>query len=94
MLGNFHVFLSAEFLFKLNFIKIIIRKYCHSIKQFGSRSRKIWARSGSNCLQRLSADNTSIQRVNFIFVLLFIQIVVIAFISIEIRYTCLFYLDK
>ena len=43
-----------------------IEKCYLSLKQFGSRSGPTFCRfwSGPNCLQRLSADNTSWQRVN------------------------------
>ena len=54
---------SADIFFKsvclFVFFSIFFRKYQKSVKQFGSRSRPVGPDLGPNCLQRLSADDTS-----------------------------------
>ena len=56
----FHAFLSFADFFQINFFEEFFQKYHQSVKQFGSRSGPTFVSPdlGSNCLQRLSADNT------------------------------------
>ena len=58
--------LSADFFPKSTFSKKNIQEYLQSGKQFESRSGQHFVRPdlGPNCLERLSADETSRQRVH------------------------------
>ena len=69
MLGNFvSFFVVYVFFLKINFFKKKIQKYGYSVKQFGSRSGPAFCRLdlGPSCLQKLSAGDTSRQRVSHI----------------------------
>ena len=46
----------------MNFFKTIFQEYHQSVKQFGCRSHFVGPDLGPNCLQRLSADDKSLQR--------------------------------
>ena len=51
---------SADFFFKINFFKSIFQEHYHCVKRSVSRSgRAVGTDLGTNCLQRLSADNKS-----------------------------------
>ena len=66
LLGNFAAFLlSAEFFFKINFFDKFFQEYHQSVKQYGSSSDPTFCGPdfGPNCLQSLSADDTSRGRV-------------------------------
>ena len=56
-----HALSSADF-FKINIFEKLFQE---SVKQFGSRSGCMFCRAGLglNCLQRLSSDDTSRQRI-------------------------------
>ena len=65
--GVFHeLLLSADFFLLNELFQIFFQEYHQSVKQFGSRSGMTFhnARSGSNCLQKLSTDNTCKQELN------------------------------
>ena len=60
--GKFSMLLSCLLNFlKINFFEKSFQEYHRSVKQFGSRSGQtnVGPDLGPNCLQRLSADNTS-----------------------------------
>ena len=61
MLGNFACFfiICGFFSFLIYFLENVFQEYHQSVKQFGSRSGP----TGPNCLQRLSADNKSRERI-------------------------------
>ena len=62
-----HAFLSsADIFFNTNFFEKFFQEYHQSVKQFGSSQapQNVGPDLGPNCLQRLSADDTSRQRVN------------------------------
>ena len=56
---------SADFFFKINFFEKFFQEYHQSVKQFGSRSGPtiVGPDLGLNCLQKFSADDTSMKRV-------------------------------
>ena len=57
------LFLASADFFLINFLENFFREYNQSVKQFGSRSGLAQQNLGPdldpNCLQRLSADDTS-----------------------------------
>ena len=53
--------MSVDFFFKIKFFEKFFQEYHMCVKLFGSRSGPTFC---LNCLQRLSADDTSRQRVN------------------------------
>ena len=57
--GIFYAFLSSDFFSKINLLEKFFQEYHQSIKQFGSRSGPTVCDLGPNCLQKLSADDTS-----------------------------------
>ena len=61
----FHAYVICLF-FKINFFQQFLQEYHQSFKQFGSRSDMTFVGPdlGPNCLQRLSADDTSKQLKN------------------------------
>ena len=65
-----HAFLSSAdvffFKFKINFFEKFFQEYHQSVSQFGSNSglTNVGPDLVPNCLQKLSADGTSRQRVN------------------------------
>ena len=62
LLGNFSCFRCRLLtFFEIYFFKKFFQEHYKSVKWFGSRSGPTfcWSWSGSNCLQRLSADNKS-----------------------------------
>ena len=63
-----HAFSSAIFFLKPIFRKKIFYEYDQSVKQFGSRPGPTFVGPGlgPNCLQRLSADDTTMNRVLFV----------------------------
>ena len=62
----FHTFCRLLIFFKFNFFEKFFQEYHQSVKQFGSRSVPTFCQPNPspNCLQRLSADDTSRHRVN------------------------------
>ena len=57
----FHFFCCLLIFFKIEIFKKNFQEYHRSIKQFGSKSGRhfVGPDLGPNCLQRLSADDTS-----------------------------------
>ena len=64
----FMLFCRLLIFFKINFFEQIFREYHLTVKQFGSRSGPTFCCPDQDpiCLQRLSADDTRRQRVNWL----------------------------
>ena len=64
MLGNFTCFLLSADFFEITVFEKLFQEYHQSVKQFYLGSdQNVWPDLGPNCLQMLSADDTSKQRV-------------------------------
>ena len=69
-MGNFHAFLSsADFFSKSTFLKNSFRNTMRVSNSLGPDQTRhsVWSDLVPNCLQKLSADDTSRQRVNIKF---------------------------